>query len=150
MDTGIDPIAAGEPGEAERARRMALLKIAREDGMRTMGRQWARGMVHPSRLESPVFEEILDMIARMTPAIFAAQIRALLGRPDARADFTGLRCSTLLACGRQDAWSPLARHERMHALLATSRLVAIEDSGHMTPMEQPAAVSAILREWLAS
>jgi pimeloyl-ACP methyl ester carboxylesterase len=115
--------------------------------MREMGRQWARGMVHPARLDTPLFEEILAMIERKTPAIFEAQIHALLGRPDAREVFTGLQCPTLLLCGRQDAWSPLARHEQMHALLPCSRLVAVEDCGHMSTMEQPAAVSRALVEW---
>jgi pimeloyl-ACP methyl ester carboxylesterase len=127
---------------------MALLAIARERGMREMGRQWARAMVHPSRLASPLFEEILDMIERQTPAMFEAQITALLGRPDGRPALAGLRCPTLIGCGRQDAWSPLARHEQMHGLLPGSRLAVIEDSGHMSTMEQPDVVSKVLIEWM--
>ena len=148
LDTGIDPRAEGEAGAQERDKRMALLQLAQTRGMREMGQAWARGMVHPSRLDTPLFEEILAMIARKTPAIFEAQIHALLDRPDAREVFTALRCPTLLLCGRQDAWSPLARHEQMHALLPCSRLVAVEDSGHMSTMEQPAAVSRALVEWM--
>ncbi|MCP6423232.1 hypothetical protein NL463_28390, partial [Klebsiella pneumoniae] len=81
--TGMDPIAPGEAGESERAKRMALLQIARHSGMREMGLQWARGMVHPDRLDTPLFSEVLDMVARFTPEVFAAQINALLNRPDA-------------------------------------------------------------------
>lgn len=150
LDTGIDPIAEGADGTSERQQRLALLQLARDKGMREMGRQWARGMVHPSRLESPLFEEILDMIARQTPEIFASQVAALLARPDARGLLPGILCPTLLLCGRQDSWSPLARHERMHALLPASRLVVVEESGHMTTMEQPAVVSGALRNWLQS
>jgi pimeloyl-ACP methyl ester carboxylesterase len=148
LDTGVDPLPPGEAGADERAQRMALLQRARQQGMRTMGREWARGMVHPARLGTPVFDAILDMIERKTPSIFDAQIAALLARPDARSVFAVVRCSTLLVCGRQDAWSPLARHQQMHALLPSARLVVVEDSGHMTTMEQPAAVSAALLEWL--
>jgi pimeloyl-ACP methyl ester carboxylesterase len=148
LDTGMDPLAPGDAGRRERDKRMALLQLAREQGMRAMGREWARGMVHPSRLGSPLFEQVLDMIERQTPAIFEAQITALLGRPDARGVLRGLQCPTLLACGRQDAWSPLSRHEEMHALVPGSRLVVIEDSGHMCTMEQPAAVSRALQAWL--
>ena len=36
LDTGIDPLAAGEAGASERKQRMALLAIAREKGMRAM------------------------------------------------------------------------------------------------------------------
>lgn len=148
LDTGLDPLPSGEAGERERAQRHALLSTAKKDGMRAMGAQWARGMVHPDHVGAPVFEAILAMIGRKTPQIFEAQITALLGRPDARAVFAGIEVPTLLACGRQDAWSPLARHEQMHAMLQGSTLVVIEHSGHMTPMEQPAAVTAALMAWL--
>ena len=149
LDTGIDPLASGDAGEVERAKRQALLDIARRDGMRAMGRLWARGMVHPDRLDSPLFDAILGMIERRTPEIFEAQINALLNRPDARGVLAALRCRTLLMCGRDDAWSPLDRHEQMHALLPASKLVVIEHSGHMTTMEQPQAVSEALLEWLS-
>ena len=33
-------------------------------------------------------------------------------------------------------------------LLANARLEVIDDSGHMTPLEKPAEVSAALRRWL--
>jgi pimeloyl-ACP methyl ester carboxylesterase len=148
LDTGIDPITPGEAGASERAERMALLELAKTRGMREMGRQWARSMVHPSRLDTPLFDEILDMIERKTPAIFEAQIHALLARPDARGVLASLRCPTLLMCGRQDAWSPLSRHEQMRAMLPASRLVVVEESGHMSTMEQPAAVAGALLQWL--
>jgi pimeloyl-ACP methyl ester carboxylesterase len=148
LDTGVDPIAPGADGERERTGRMALLETARSEGMRAMGRQWARGMVHASRLGSPLFEQVLDMIERKTPDIFAAQIAALLARPDAREVLRGVRCDTLLLCGRDDAWSPLARHEQMHTMLPAARLAVIDDCGHMSTMEQPEAVSAVLAQWL--
>lgn len=149
LDTGLDPLAVGAAGVAERDQRYRLLQMAREVGMRAMGREWARGMVHPARLDTPLFERILDMIARSTPEHFAHQIEALLQRPDARPAFSALTCPVMLICGCQDDWSPLARHEAMQALLPTARLVPIEDSGHMAPMEQPDAVTAALIDWLA-
>ncbi|HSW05162.1 alpha/beta fold hydrolase [Aquabacterium sp.] len=148
LDSGLDPIAEGPAGEHERENRMALLRVAQQQGMRHMGEQWARGMVHPARLETPVFEDILDMIERQTPEMFQAQIDALLNRPDGRDALMGISCPTLFACGRQDNWSPLSRHEEMHALCPGSRLVVIEDSGHMSTMEQPAAVSRALLSWM--
>lgn len=149
LDTGYQPRAAGDAGEQERRQRHALLEIARSQGLRAMGQQWARGMVHPGRLATPVFEEILAMIERSTPERFEAQVRALLDRPDATAVLGAIRCPTLLVCGREDTWSPLARHEEMQRAIAGSVLEVIEDSGHMSPMEQPQAVSAALAAWLA-
>ena len=88
------------------------------------------------------------MIERKTPAVFEAQIQALLDRPDAGQVLQALRCPTLFLCGRHDAWSPLTRHREMQAMLPHSELVVIEDAGHMTTMEQPDAVSAALLRWL--
>lgn len=149
LDTGAQALAAGEAGEKERAGRYQLLSRARDEGMRAMGAQWARGMVRPERIGEPVFETILQMIARNTPGMFESQIRALLARPDATALLPLIRCPVLLLCGRDDVWSPLARHEEMHSAIAGSRLDVIEMSGHMTTMEQPLAVSRALAEWLA-
>ena len=149
LDTGYQALATGAVGEQEKAGRYALLERARADGMRAMGRDWARGMVHPRRLDEPVFDAILDMIERRTPAIFEAQIRALLNRPDASALLTRIAVTTTVMCGRDDQWSPLARHQQMAALIPGARLQVIEDSGHMTTMEQPDAVSSALVAWLA-
>lgn len=148
LDTGTEPLAQGAAGEDERTRRMALLETARREGMRSMGQQWAPSMVHPGRLGTPVFDDILEMIERSTPERFAAQLHALLGRPDARPVFAALTCPTLLVCGRQDTWSPLERHERMQQALPHAHLVPIENSGHMTTMEQPEAVSRVLLQWV--
>src|SRR5258706_1889249 len=126
LDTGFQPLAAGEAGDKERAGRYELLSRARSQGMRAMGEQWARGMVHPSRIGTPVFEAVLDMIARSTPDTFEAQIRALLARPDATPVLSGIRCPTLLLCGREDLWSPLARHEDMQRAIPGSKLEIIE------------------------
>jgi pimeloyl-ACP methyl ester carboxylesterase len=149
LDTGVDARPAGAAGEAERAQRLALAELARARGMRTMAREWALDKVHASHVDTPLFEALLDMIERKTPAVFEAQIAALLARPDARGLLGRIRCPTLIGCGRDDTWSPLVRHEQMQAALPGSRLVVIEDAGHMAPMEQPQATTAALRTWLA-
>lgn len=148
LDTGCAPLAGGDHGEGERQGRMALLAQARAEGMRVMGRVWARGMVHPDRLESPVFEAILDMLERSDPDRFEAQIQALLNRPDARPLLPQIACPTMLLCGREDGWSPPARHEEMQAAIPGATLEIIEHCGHMCTMEKPEAVSAALSRWL--
>jgi pimeloyl-ACP methyl ester carboxylesterase len=149
LDTSYHPLAEGEAGDAERAGRLALLATARRDGMRAMAREWALGMVHPSRHDTPLFEAVLDMFERKTPDIFAAQIKALLDRPDCTELLAQIHCPTLLLCGRDDAWSPPSRHEHMQRQITGSRLVIVEQCGHMSTMEQPEAVNRALAGWLA-
>jgi len=150
LDTGYRSRPDGSAGDDERKRRMTLLAMARVQGMRAMGREWMRAMVHPERLHDPALvEAILAMIERRTPDDYAAQIEALLARPDVTDVLRGLRVPTLVACGRQDTWSPLAQHEEIAALIPGSRLVAFDECGHMAPMERPDAVAAALAAWLA-
>jgi pimeloyl-ACP methyl ester carboxylesterase len=151
LDTGYEALAPGEAGEREKAGRYRLLEIARRDGMLVMAKDWARGMVHPSRLDDPVLmDAIHSMIARAGVVKFEAQIRALLARPDRTALLRSLRVPTLVLCGNEDGWSPLARHQEMARLIPGSRLVGVPDSGHMSTMERPEAVTAAMRAWLES
>ena len=148
LDTGTHPLPAGEAGAKERAGRLALLELARTQGMRAMGRQWARSMVHPSQQGTPLFESILDMIERGNPDQFAAQINALLTRPDAAALLPAIQCPTLVLCGREDAWSPPAQHETIRKAIPNASLRIVERCGHMCTMEQPQALSDALAVWL--
>ncbi|MFY9513699.1 MAG: alpha/beta fold hydrolase, partial [Rubrivivax sp.] len=127
---------------------LALLDLARRDGMRAMAREWARGMVHPSRLGGPVFEAVLDMFERRDAGIFAAQIQALLARPDATPQLPGIRCPTLLLTGAQDSWSTPEQHAAMQQAMPGAQLVVVPDCGHMSTMEAPAAVRAALHQHL--
>jgi pimeloyl-ACP methyl ester carboxylesterase len=149
MDTAYAPRPAGAPGEAEAAQRYALLDIARTEGTRAMSEVWVQNMVHPNRLsDTALLNSILDMFSRKTPDIFAAQIKALLERPDATPLLTEIHCPTMVLCGRQDGWSTLSRHQEIAARIAHSELVVIEDCGHMSTMERPEPVTAAMNAWL--
>jgi pimeloyl-ACP methyl ester carboxylesterase len=130
---------------------MALLAFARQYGMRAMGRSWLRNMVHPARLDDePLVNGILDMIAGQSVDLYAAQIHALLARPDASALLGEIRCPTLVLVGREDSWAPVSRHEEMAALIPRASLTVVPDCGHMCTLEQPEAVSRAMRGWLTS
>ena len=149
MDTAYAPLSPGREGKAEAMGRYALLEVARTRGMRAMASEWVQKMVHPDRLhDAPLIESILTMMERKSPDIFAAQIKALLERPDAAPLLANIRCPALVLCGRQDSWSTLPRHEEMAELIPNSSLVVVEDCGHMSTMERPDAVTAAMREWL--
>ncbi len=151
MDTRHHPLPAGEAGEKERAGRMHLLDIARKHGTRIMGEEWIKGMIHPHRLanDPELVNTILDMFASKTADIFAAQQNALLTRPDAAPLMAEIHCPALILCGREDGWSSPPWHEAMAQEIGpNATLTIVENSGHMSTMEQPDAVSADLREWI--
>ncbi len=148
FDTAYRSAASGEKGTQEKEKRMVLLEISKQKGMRVMGEQWAPGMVHPQFHHSPVFDAILDMLERKTPTIFAAQINALLNRPDMESVLRQIDCPTLLLCGEDDLWSPVSVHQEMKALINNATLSVIPKCAHMSIMEQPESVANAISKWL--
>lgn len=149
LDTGCRARPAGAPGEEEKARRYALLALARAEGVRAMAREWVRPMVHPDRLaDGALLDAILDMFARRSAEQFAGQIEALLARPDATTLLRSIACPALVLCGGDDGWSTPAQHEEMATLIPRARLVVIDHCGHMATMERPREVGAALLAWL--
>lgn len=150
LNTGYLPLAAGNAGEQESQKRNELVAIAKSKGMRAMLAQWLPPMIDSRRInDAALINAIIEMMSRKTPEIFAAQQRALLARPDATPVLEQVRCPAALITGREDGWSTPAQHAAMAAKIPGGQLVIIPDSGHMSTMEQPEAVSAALRAWLA-
>jgi len=149
LNSGYQARSQDAAGEEEERGRLALLHLARTEGMRAMAAQWLPPMIHPDRrTDAALVETIMEMFARKTPEIFARQIRAMLDRSDATGVLEQIRCPALVLTGREDGWSPPARHAEMAAKIPGSRLVIISECGHMSTLEQPEAVTARLREWL--
>jgi pimeloyl-ACP methyl ester carboxylesterase len=149
FNTGYLPLAAGAAGQEETRKRGELVALAKSQGMRAMLRQWLPPMIDSRRIhDTALVNAIIEMMARKTPEIFEAQVRALLARPDAAAVLEQIRCPALLLTGREDGWSTPAQHVAMAARIAGSQLVIVPDSGHMSMLERPAEVSAALRAWL--
>lgn len=145
LDTGAHPKRDGEE-----ATRQVVVDLAWREGMAALADRWLPPMVHEARTgDAALMDPLREMVKRATPAQHERQIRALLGRPNAREHLSAIASPTLVAVGRQDRWSPLAQHEEIAAAIPGSRLVVIEDSGHMSPVEQPAQVTAALLDWLA-
>ncbi|APP76688.1 alpha/beta hydrolase [Xanthomonas vesicatoria ATCC 35937] len=144
LDTGIAPRRDGE-----REERQALVDLAQTQGMQALARAWLPPMLHPARIaDAGLMQDLSAMVQRQTAQSFAGQVNALLERPDAAPVLAQIRCPTLLGVGRQDAWSPLARHQDMARQMPQARLAVFEDCGHMAPVEAAAAVTTALRDWL--
>src|SRR5688500_17938622 len=118
LDTGVAPLAQGDAGEREIAGRHELLAIAQTKGMAAMASRWVQGMIWALRLqEAALVEQVIQRMPRSSAAVSAAQLRALLARPDATALLGKLLCPALVLCGEDDSWAPVARHREMAAMI---------------------------------
>ena len=143
LDTAFTPRATGVAAKWKRSSVTVCSKGRGNKACGVWGQSGYNAWCIPRDFpDEHLMNAILDMIARKTPEIFAAQIKALLERPDATDVLGQIRCPALVLCGRQDFWSVLAHHEEMASMIPHSHLVIIENCGHMSTMERPAEVTA--------
>ncbi len=82
------------------------------------------------------------------PEVFVRQIRALQRRRDQQATLRRFKSPALIACGDQDSLVPRKRHEFLADLMPGGRFSLIEGAGHIPTLEQPEAVTKLIRGWL--
>lgn len=94
-------------------------------------------------------KDYLEMVLRVGAAQLVRQNRAVMARPDARIHLHALRCPVLVASGESDSLTPPDCAREIAALVPQAELHLLPLCGHMLTMEQPAAVNALLLDWLA-
>jgi pimeloyl-ACP methyl ester carboxylesterase len=145
MDTQATPDSA----ESTKRRRALLeqTKIGRFHGVqRTLLPQ----LVHSRHInDDSISQPIFDMAQEIGADGFVREQRAIIDRADSRRMLVDIDIPTVVIVGRQDQVTPLPRSEEMAADIADSRLIVLEECGHMSPLEKPAEVTAALRRWLS-
>lgn len=144
----IDTQATPDAAEAT-ARRHGLMeqtKIGRFHGVQP---SLLPMILHRSHIDDKtIVQPILDMALEVGAEGFVNETRATIARPDSRPLLVDIEVPTVVIVGRQDLTTPLVRAQEMAADISNSRLVVLEECGHMAPLERPAEVTAELRRWL--
>lgn len=88
------------------------------------------------------------MILRQSPVGLAAASRGMAERSDASGWLTHIDCPTLVVVGQDDAVSLPAEMASMAGAIPGTTLVEIAAAGHLSPLEQPAAVGRAMQQFL--
>jgi pimeloyl-ACP methyl ester carboxylesterase len=106
-------------------------------------------LIHPDRGADAWLARIVeDMAATIGPEAYLRQLAALSTRADSRPHLTRIACPTLIVAGREDTVCPVALHEEMAAFIPCAHLVVVEWCGHLSSLEQPQVITALLSSWL--
>jgi pimeloyl-ACP methyl ester carboxylesterase len=128
--------------------RRRLVQLARHDYGRVVEELLPK-LLAPAQFADPAIADVVRAMAGGFDATsFARQQEAIVSRADSVPLLPTIACPTLVLCGREDALTPVAVHEEMAAAIPRARLVVVDGSGHLAPLERPAAVSAALAAWL--
>ena len=143
---------SAKPDTPERsATRRVMLARAETEGLGAVSTALLPQWVHPRRLgDVGLTATVARMAAHTGVTHFARQLSAIIGRPDSRPGLAAIRVPALVLVGREDAATPVADAEEIARGIPGSTLAIIEDSGHLTPLEQPEAVTRALLHWLGA
>lgn len=108
-------------------------------------------LLHASQRDDVALVTLLnDMAFAIGREAFVRQQNAIIGRLDSRPHLAKINCPTLVVVGRDDAITPLDVAQEMATGIKGSKLVVIEQSGHMSPLGQAADVTKALTAWLSA
>jgi 3-oxoadipate enol-lactonase len=98
-----------------------------------------------------VSAHVMKMMEATSPKAAAAAMRARSNRPDYLKEvFPSIKIPTLVIVGKQDQFTPVAMAEEMHRHLANSKLVIIDNAGHMPNLEWPDEFNKAVIDFLNS
>lgn len=144
----LDTSARADTAEQTANRRQAI-ELAGQGKYRQVVAANLPRLLHPDRAnDRALVDSVYAQAERIGAEAYARQQTANMGRPDSRPGLGAIRCPTLLLCGRQDAITPPELHAEIAEGIPGARCVPIEDCGHLSAMERPQAVTALLRSWL--
>ncbi|WP_068090086.1 alpha/beta fold hydrolase [Novosphingobium rosa] len=143
MDTSAAP--DGESRKAERERAIKTLGLGRFMGVTEA---MLPQLVHESHVRSPVGATVRAMAKEVGQQAFVRQQQAILTRADSRPLLPLIAVPTLIAVGEDDRMTPPPLAEAMHQAIPGAQLHRFAACGHLPPLEQPEATSAVLRDWL--
>jgi pimeloyl-ACP methyl ester carboxylesterase len=131
----------------EQAQRKAAAATLAADPFKGLSRPSLRASVHPDRsTDDELIGRLQDMGRRLGLGTFRRQSN--LDRQGDADRLSEIRCPTLIVAGEDDELRSLDEARELHAGIAQSTLEIIAHTGHMIPMEQPAALAKVIRSWL--
>jgi pimeloyl-ACP methyl ester carboxylesterase len=72
----------------------------------------------------------------------------MAGRTDTTGFLSGIKIPVLLICGEKDKLTPPHVMEEMEGIIPDSEFHIIPGAGHVTPLENPAVVNKIIKDFL--
>lgn len=144
LDTSARPDV---PEQSEQRR--SQIDMARDGRLGEVADMLFPRLVHARRWGDESLRRIWRaMVKEVGPEGFVNQQTAIMGRPDSRPGLAAIRCPTLVIVGDGDVLTPPERAEEIANGISGARLSVIRDSGHLSTLEQPAAVTRSMVEFL--
>jgi len=144
-----DTRATADTEEAKANRRRSADKALRQGSTAIADETTPKLLGDTTLTSNPDLVKLVHEIqASNSPAGIAAAQRGMAERADSTDLLATIEVPTLVIVGEEDKLTPLAEAEFIHHGIANSKLVVLENSGHLSNLETPAAFNKALLEFL--
>ncbi len=142
--------AAADTPEAKRGRDVLAAK-AQTEGARGIAEVLVPRLLAPATREGrpEVVREVTALIERQPVSGIVGALRALRERPDSTPLLGKIGIPVLVVAGEHDQITPAVEMQEMMRAIPEARFALVPGAGHLTPLEQPAVVNAVLSDFLA-
>jgi pimeloyl-ACP methyl ester carboxylesterase len=146
LDTSARP---DTPEQTEK--RQALINMCQVGQFKGVTPRLLPLLLNATRLkDKELTDAIFGMAGRIGRDGFVRQQTAIMNRDDSRPHLSSIHSPTQIICGHQDMLTPPDIAREIAAGIKGARMDIVEDCGHLSPLEQPERVSAIMKGWLAA
>ena len=144
----IDTSARADREEQKEVRRQSV-DLARREGIRAAnGAIYDRIVGASNRTDAGLKARIDRMADEIGVDTYARQQQAIMDRRDVREELSAIEIPVLVIVGTEDELTPPKLAHEMVSRLPNARLEEIPSCGHMSTMERPDAVTALIADFL--
>ncbi|HET7288684.1 MAG TPA: alpha/beta hydrolase, partial [Pyrinomonadaceae bacterium] len=132
-----DTRAQADSEEAKQTREQQAKK-ALDEGMAGIADAMLPKLLTPETVSKrpEVVKRVRDMMLKTKPEGAAAALRGMAERDDQTDLLPKITVPSLILVGAEDAITPVADSEKMHQAITGSRLVVLENAGHVSNLER--------------
>lgn len=134
--------------EARRETRRKGIELVGQGKFIGVSRGLLGSLIAPQHMGSQIARDVQDMSERVGQAAYLRQQVAIMNRINSRPHLGAIGVPTLVGVGELDKMTPPDLAEEIAAGIAGAKLVRFADSAHLPTMENPAAVTEAMRDWL--
>ena len=143
---------AGADSEETLARRRQLIHVGRSEGATAVANLQIPSLVGKTTREKQpdTYDAIHRMVAQAPIEGIVGALEAMMVRPDAIPLLPTIDVPTLVIVGDEDVPTPVREARAIAERIPGSRLEIINQAGHLSNMERPAAFNHLLTEFLGA
>lgn len=134
----------GRMDSREKRERRQELILRAESNFPAIVSELVEHFVYNASVKSAVGKMFLEV----GKEVFIHQQLAMMKRSESQSVLSHIMCPTLVIHAAQDKNFSLLEHQELVDQIPHAKLALCEDAGHMSPMEMPQAITALLRLWL--